>query len=244
MNEITKQLAFLGLTPNESALYLAALECGTAGMTDLAHRAKLKRTTAYVTFASLQEKGLMGSYVRKGRTRFTAAAPVTIKRQLHDRLTAAAELIPQLEALTPHRPPRVSYYEGKEGYLIAARESLANPNTTIHHIGSLKQIHAVVGMDYDLNHYIPARLNNGIFIKALYPANEIPAGWQALPDQLREIRSLPAGEFTTSSTLIWDDAVAFFSGQDELFTLIVHSADIAAAERAKFKLIWDQSLDK
>lgn len=241
MNKISEQLASLGLTANEASLYLAALEIGETGMTNLAHRAGLKRTTAYVTFATLQEKGLMHSYTKKGKSRFVASSPSIIKNQLKDRLNTIDELTPQLEALTPqkHRP-RVSYYEGKEGYLIAARESLSSPNTTIYHLGSLKQIHNVIGLGYDEEQYVPERIKNNIYLKALYPIDEIPKEWHKMDNKLRTIKPLPKESMTTASTLIWDDAVAYFSGEDELFTLIVHSADLAAAEKAKFDLIWNK----
>ncbi|MBI5733705.1 MAG: hypothetical protein HY973_02045 [Candidatus Kerfeldbacteria bacterium] len=53
-----KELQQFGLTEKESALYLAALELGSAFISDLARKSQLKRPTTYLVVNQLEVMGL------------------------------------------------------------------------------------------------------------------------------------------------------------------------------------------
>jgi sugar-specific transcriptional regulator TrmB len=242
MNKIHKSLTDLGLTPFESALYLAALEIGESGMSDLAYRAGMKRTTAYVTAQSLESKGLLGSFQVKGRTKYVASSPETLKRKNHQQSLIINDLLPQLNALnSQNEEVSINFYRGREGYVNATEATLDQTDSVVRHIGSLAFLHDVIGLDYDKNHYIPERLKRKIRFQGIYChddrriINEIGSD----EDQLREVRYLPPGTEFSSSTLISDQQVAIFSRRDELSTIIISSASIVESEKTKFDLLWN-----
>ncbi|GEM_PF-6763953 len=75
MQNIPNLLAGYGLTKKEAGLYLASLALGEATMSALARWAKLKRTSAYLVFKSLEDRGLMGSFKMSTGLRFVATKP-------------------------------------------------------------------------------------------------------------------------------------------------------------------------
>jgi hypothetical protein len=158
-------------------------------------------------------------------------------------MESLAVLVPQLNAIAEKErgEPKIFYYEGKDGYFIAAEDSLLKTrDKTIQHIGSISELHRVIGADYDYNSYIPRRTKAGIFFKALYFENEVPLEMASRkhPAELREMRHLPKEFFYKTSMLIYGDKVAIFSAEKELVTVIIESEAIAESERKKFDLIW------
>lgn len=246
MQNVRTTLRENGLTTKEISLYLASLALGEAGITDLAAKAKLKKSTAYLVFESLQNKGLMGSFRTKSGNKFVATTPKMLVSKSEKQLESLKEIVPQLDAIRRNEEgePAITYYHGKEGYFLAVQDTLKYPNTTVRHIGSLKEIHSVIGLDYDLKQVVPERMRQNIFLKALYYQSELSPEIRSLDDQgqLREIRFLPENFLCRTYTMIYEGKVAIVSSRKELVTIIIESRDIAEAERQKFELIWGLSV--
>lgn len=241
MSQEQDVLKRLGLEEKEAALYLSALNAGETGMAELAKKSGLKRSSAYLVFRALEQKGLMGSFRGRGGLKFVATAPETLRERTLKQLADVDRILPQLKAMaqSPDRP-KVTYYEGKEGYLVAIEDSLRLPNITLRHIGSLAELHKIIGENSDLEYYLPKRLSKNIFLKALY--FEEDAQKLAHRDhikELREIRLLPEKYRHKTSSLIFTDRVIIASTKTELAVMVIESKEFALSESTKFDLIWD-----
>lgn len=234
-------LATYGLTEKEIALYIASLTLGEASMSDLALAAKTKRSTAYLTFKSLADKGLMSSYKMRKGIRVIASSPDALVSLGKKKVTDIEAIVPQLKALAgkPNSKPMITYYEGPEGVIAAFEGSLHTPNTTLRFIGSLNEIHKVY-QEYDLKHFIPTRIRQKIFFRGLcFPDISDHIKKADHEKELREIRYLPINYKHKHSLLIYGNKVIIFSGVKELVTVVIENTDIAEGEMAKFDLIWD-----
>lgn len=241
MNNLHMVLATYGLDEKEIALYIASLGLGEASMTKLASAANIKRSTAYLTFKSLADKGLMGSYKMRNGIRVVASNPDTLVSLGKKKVTEIEAIVPQLKALAAktNSKPMITYYEGREGAIAALEGSLHTPNTTLRSIGSLTEVHKIY-QDYDLKHFVPTRIRQKIFIKCLYfPDISDRIKTADHEKELREIRYLPLKYKHRNSVLIYNDKIIIFSGGKELITVVIENADIADGERAKFDLMWD-----
>lgn len=241
MSQEQDVLKRLGLEEKEAALYLSALNVGETGMAELAKKSGLKRSSAYLVFKSLEQKGLMGSFRSRGGLKFVATSPETLRERTLKQLADVDRILPQLKAMakSPDRP-KVTYYEGKEGYLVAIEDSLRLPNITLRHIGSLAELHKIIGENSDLEYYLPKRLSKNIFLRALY--FEEDAQKLARRDhikELREIRLLPEKYRHKTSSLIFTDRVIIASTKTELAVTVIESKEFALSESTKFDLIWD-----
>ena len=230
-----------GLIDAEVALYLAALTLGESPLSVTAKKAGIKRSTAYAIAKSLEEKGLLGSFRMRDGLRFVPTSPQILLALAQKRFSDISAAVPSLEAMARREPskPHITYYEGSEGYIVAAENSLKiSPGSVIRYIGSLTEAYKVVGMEYDTQQYIPARIKRRISFRGLCFASETPKEIKSDPTGFREIRFLPEAYVHHASSLIYEDTVAIFSSQKELITISIESQQIAEAERQKFDLLW------
>jgi HTH-type transcriptional regulator, sugar sensing transcriptional regulator len=231
-----------GLEDEESRLYLAALETGEAPLARIAKRAGLKRSSAYVIAKNLEEKGLLGNFKIRSGLRFVASQPSALLEQLNRKTKEISEVLPELKAIYKESDykPKVTVYEGEEGYFTILNDSLETKDGVIRSIGSLKKLYEVISRNYDDKHYVPARVKNKIKYKGLHFKAE--AGNIFTPErntkELREIKFLPENYSHPTFTLIYENSVAIFTSQKELVALKIESKEIAQSEKDKFDLIW------
>ena len=235
-----------GLTDEETRLYLAGLKLGEAPLARIAKEAGIKRSSAYLIAKNLEEKGLMGNFKLQSGLRFVASSPSLLSDQLKNRLAEVSEIIPELKAIqnNSQSKPRITAYEGKEGYIAIANESL-KANGQIRSIGSLKKIYEIVGQEYDQKYYIPERIKNKAKMKALYFKEEVLELFPpdiSTPErnakELREIKFLPKDFYHPAFVLIYQNTVAIFTSKKELTAIKIESEEIAKSEKSKFDLIW------
>lgn len=246
MEDLFKKLVDYGLGEREASLYLASLELGESGMTAIAKKAKIKRPTAYLTFKTLEARGLMGSLKMRDSLHFIATEPEMFFAREERRLKELANLLPQFKELTVNKSyqPKIMYYEGKEAFKVVAEDSLRDHGSILRYIGSLGELHNVVGEDYDLQHYLPRRIKKGIFMKGLLfndLSSKAKAHTEEVSDEreLREVRLLPVKYKHSTSSLIYGDRVIIFGGGKEKIVVVIESKEIAFSEKQKFDLIWD-----
>lgn len=241
MLDLKQTLSDFGLDNKASALYLAALNLGETNMTELAKAAGVNRSTAYFIFKDLEATGLLGSYRTKSGEKYVATRPEALIQKAEKNLLDLKSALPQLRAIShksgPNKP-KLTYYEGREGYITAIADSLNKPGAVLRHIGSLTEAHKVY-KDYDLNYYLPTRIKNNISIRCLYTPDLSPEiKGRDHQRELREVRYLPP-EFTFhTATLIYDNKVVITSSHKELVSAVIESRDIAESEKSKFDLIW------
>lgn len=243
MNNTNTTLKEIGLNDKEASLYLASLALGEANMSQLAKKAGLKRSSTYLIFKLLEDKGLMGSYKIRSGLRFVATDPELLVKKSQQKLEDLKLLLPQLTAITQksESKPKIYFYEGKEGYLNAAEDSLKIPNITVRYIGSLTEIHKIIELDYDLKYYIPNRIKKNIYFRGLLfrSGSETEIQNRNHPAELRELRYLPEKYLHKASTMIYGNKLVILSPKKELITIIIESTEIAESEKKKFDLIWD-----
>jgi len=239
---INNTLKNLGLTDQEVRIYLASLGLGPASVQKVAHHSGIKRPTVYVIARSLIEKGFMGYYIDKNGKKLVAEPADKISSLAQKRLDDLTAALPELKALSSSltEKPQVTFYEGRESAIAVAEDSLQLQNTTVYMMGSLRDIHAIVTEKYDRERYIPTRLKNNLFTKAIITDDATSRRFKAEDkQQLRETKLMPITYSFPTFEIIYGDKVAFFSSQKETFGMIIKSKDYAETERKKFQFFWD-----
>lgn len=241
MTNLPTILETAGLNTKEAALYLAALNLGDAPMSRLAKEAKLKRSSAYQIFKELERRGIMGSFKMRNGLRFAATSPSALYATRKKELGELEAVLPELRALESKKGarPKISYFEGQEGYRLALEDSLQKPGNVLRYIGSLMETYKTVGEEYDITYYVPTRIQKNISIKALLlPDLREDLKKREHKEELREIKWLPEKYQFEGSTLIYDHKVVIVSGAEEMITVVIESESIAEAEKQKFELLW------
>lgn len=113
-SKITTFLTDLGLNPNESAVYYAALNLGPATIQQIASAAGIKRTTVYYVVESLKQKGLITLEIKGFKKKFVAENPEKLEVMLETRRLQLKNMLPELSALYNIKGGEsfIKYYEG------------------------------------------------------------------------------------------------------------------------------------
>ena len=240
---IQQVLKNYGLTDEEVNLYLAGLKTGEAPLASIAKLAGIKRPTAYSIAKSLEEKGLMGNFKMRSGLRFVTSPPAILEQSLKRRLQEVAEILPELAALEKgsQTKPKITLYEGAEGYYTALEDSLRVTDGVIRAIGSLKKIYEVITPEYDENHYIPTRVKNKTIYRGLHFRGEAENIFtpERNAKEMREVKFLPDNYFHSDFILIYRNSITICTSKKELIALKIESEEIAEAEKKKFDLIWE-----
>src|SRR3989338_4407031 len=98
-NELTKLFESLGLSEDQTKVYLAALELGQASMQDLADKSGVKRTSIYNFIKELIAKGLIVTAKKRKRTVYSAIHPNQLIELEKSRLSELHRVLPELLAV-------------------------------------------------------------------------------------------------------------------------------------------------
>lgn len=135
---IIDEMAKLGFSEKESALYLALAESGKTTATSLARKTKLSRSSVYFVLEALKTRGLVVAETKNKTTLFTAQHPSALgeeirkerdglkeKLQFAERL--AEDLLPYFRSKQFH-VPKLQFFEGRN----AVKETLSRQEDRWH----------------------------------------------------------------------------------------------------------------
>src|SRR5260221_323616 len=170
MNGYTTLLKQFGLSDKEGALYVALLELGQADVADIASRAGIKRSTAYVLLDALQSKGFVSLRGESSR-QYQAEDPRKILAYEKTKVSQFEKALPGmlgLAASSEHKPG-IRFFTGKDGIKAVYEESLLQPSgSEMLAIGNAEAVERELE-DFQ-NWYIKRRATSGISMRALIPA--------------------------------------------------------------------------
>ncbi len=112
-----KILENIGLTKNESVIYLTLVDIGSSTISAISDKTSIHRPLIYKALPSLQEKKLVTSISKGRQTLYTAEPPSKLEEIFNDLKLRFFDLIPALEDKysTNSMKPNVRFLEGKEG---------------------------------------------------------------------------------------------------------------------------------
>ena len=242
---IEKELINLGLTTEESKVYVSTLELGGSFVSSIARKADVNRSTCYHTLENLVKKGLVSSYKRGKVLHFVAEDPKRFKQIAEEKVQQATDLIPQLLAMasTMASKPKIRFYEGVEGVKSIFEDVLSTKDEILGYtnLKSLTELfpeyfrqfcHKKVKQNIKTRYIAPATEEGVDMIDAYYPKQYDP--------NLLEILMVNPKEFNFQNEIaIYGNKVAIISlNKDELIGLILESPAFASSMKSFFDLAW------
>ncbi len=238
INEVLKQI---GVDGKKAEIYLACLELGGATGYLIAKKSGIKRPTAYDIINHLMREGLVYKNIKGSVTHYFPTDPQILVNKTREKVRKIENVLPVLQNLynSPKVKPFIRYFEGRDGIQEMYEDSLR----------SLKkgdEILAYVGegvidnlLDY-ADDYVKRRVEKGIVLRGIYKA--LPGIMDYMKNnqqQLRVVRILNEKDFPVSNeTNIYKNKVAIASYGQEMFGMIIESAEIAKSQKAVFELAW------
>lgn len=237
---IAEKLAALGLDDKEIRFYLAALELGSASVTEVASRAKVTRTNGYDILARLEERGLLSQTSGNGVRNVVAEDPGVLLNKWDETRNVLQDLVPELRSLfnaAPHKP-KVRFYEGADGIEKVLWGTLDCRDKRLVAILSMNEL-LEVPSGPGMQRYIDERVRRGIALRVLRSrSRETASIWQSSIAELRDLRYAPGTIDLGMTMYIHDDTVSYLSSKKENYGLVIESAELAALHRALFEGLW------
>ncbi len=242
-----KELQNLGLSEKESKVYLAALELGPETVQNIARKAEINRTTAYLQIELLKQKGLVSEFDKGKKTFYTAESPERVlnllnnfQQELEFKKSEVMRILPALNDLFAGagEKPKVRFFEGIEGVRAMQNDFLAVRDKKLESFTNLDKFFELFPKNED--EYTKQRIARGIKAFVIYTRKEGPVEDATSEKKLREAKHLNQGTFPMSADVtIFDDKVALITYKAKPVSVIIDHADIASAMRAIFYSVWD-----
>lgn len=236
----------IGLDEKETEIYLTLLSLKVSRASVIAKVAKQSRSHTYLILRSLVEKGL-ASEIERGNIIHFVAEPVQRllgylddrKQQLEELRPLVEEALPQFSSITSQfvGQPRVTLLRGIDGMKQVYRDmfkkdfcALFNPESMYKAFGG-NVVKQVLGNHAELR---------GRDLLVDTPAVQRYADDIEVSDEY-QIRVLPKSVSFLTDNIVTNDAVALFAYDLDQTIVRIENANIAAAFRAWFEVLWIQS---
>ena len=247
---LIEDLIEFGLGEKEAKVYLALLELEIANVNDIAKKAGINRSSAYVTLESLQKRGLVSISDDKSVRQYIATSPEAILRIAEDRAInqentrrRIEEIIPEMKALFKgtKKKPLVKVFEGKEGLIAAFEDTLNNREKLVRVTSSVGNLGRLLP-DY-LPEYVKKRFQLGIKMYGIHPNDEIFHKLvEVSPKNFDVPIAIPKAKYNFEADIaIYDDKIAYMSHKDGGVAAIIESRDVAGVMKNLFDLAFEEA---
>lgn len=246
---LEQALLQLGLSPKEGQIYLAVLGLGSGGLSDIAEKSGVNRTSLYPLLTSLLKKKFLTLSIKGKRKVYQAESPELIKGLLKEKMSVLEDILPTLLTIAHTSPvkPVITFREGFEGVKEAFRDSLKSHDKVALIFSSpdaLTKHNRQALRAFWEKEYIPRRTKLGRSVKIIFPDGEVARMYHARnSEQSRESRFIPMSHYPFECEIqIFDDTVAFISYcEREEFALQIKSGPIARTVRLIWQIVWNSA---
>ncbi|MEK7548182.1 MAG: helix-turn-helix domain-containing protein [Patescibacteria group bacterium] len=255
---IEDKLVEIGLTSGESKVYAELLRIGNQGVSVIAKRAKLNRTTTYSILKSLEKKGLVSSCKNGGISFFTANDPnclvgyvdsqCRVFSYYRDEILSLIPKFRELKGFYDFKKPIVSYHDGIEGVKYVMYDALSAKSGFCAYLCLHKWLKAGF-KDFLINYKNFRIASKKIPLRAIVPdAKEVhkflAENYKNSPADMTNILYVDASDcfgLFDHQMNIYDDKVAIIHlDKGAEYGVLIQDQKIADMQRIIFDVVWNK----
>ena len=234
----------LGLTANETKVYLSLLDLGTAQTGHITEKSGVHRRNVYDAISRLMEKGLISFVSVNNKKLFSPVNPKRFleiidekKFELESLKEDFQKMIPELELRTKlEQRHDVRFFKGVEGLKTVFEDIIRTGKDYIGY-GPGEQIEKI--LKHYLRHFVDKRIKAKIKIKLIY--DEASRG-NVKKNPLSQIRFIPQQYSSRAALRIYGDKVALLLlSEEEPLAIVIKNKAIAEGYRKYFEVMWKAS---
>ena len=232
-----KALEKVGLSQNESKIYIALLDLGLSTATKIAEKSKVHRTNVYDCLEKLKEKGLVSFITKNDKKYFQASDPKTLVNVLREKEDTLNEVLPQL-ILSQQFSKSDQFAQIFEGVKAVQNilDHFLDLNEPRFAYGAPKVASEVLGPF--IQHYHKRRLEKNLSMKMIYNSDA--------KDRISYLNSLPLTESryllpeydSPAETSICGDEVVIVIWSNKPSCIQIKSSAVAKAYKKYFDILW------
>jgi sugar-specific transcriptional regulator TrmB len=236
-----KELKELGLTGNETKVYMTLLRLGSASVGRITEESGVHRRNVYDSIERLIKRGLVG-HVLKGKVKyFEAANPNLLLNILEEERTALDakakginSIIPKLLSIHGSRErENVIIYKGVKGIKTVLEDVLKTKKTN-HVIGAHQPPKQIKNY---LANFHKRRVKLGVKDRLIFDKSDAERARALGELPFTEIRISPMKTESKTSINIYGNRVAILMWSDPV-GIVIENKEVATAFRNYFDLLW------
>jgi len=221
----------IGLTSNESDVYLAALRIGSNTAGRFSKEAQIDRSATYDSVKRLLEKGLLTYTIISGRKYFQAVDPKRLLEYLKEKEEIVEEALPQLSTLykEPKEKRNVTLYYGYKGIKSVFNDILreGKPNLVYGSEGQFEE-----KMPGFCTYFIKQQEKLGIKTKMIIRSHR-----KSMPSKTSTVRRLDVAE-SSAVTNIYGNKITIIIWSEPPEAVVIENKDAAESYRSYFEILW------
>ena len=234
----TTALEQLGLTKNQSLVYLSLLKLGSTTAQNIIKESGLHRSRVYDSLERLQELGLVSYVVKDFKKYFQAANPEKLLDYIDEKKEIINQILPELKKLEGMKKEEINafIYKGKEGIKTIHSEMLKE-GKEVYVLGAKGMIFKE--LPYFIPHFEKERIKKKIKFVLIYDKKDVKDFEKDIVKRkLFEGKSLPHGLESNSVVNIFGNKVAIVLWKDYPSAFMIDNKEIADSFRKWFNFIY------
>lgn len=242
--KILKILEQIGLSPNESAVYFAALQRGPCSILNLAKASGIKRTTVYTVVDSLKAKGLVHIEIKGFKQLYSALHPEQLESILNEKRNTLNSILPELSAIYNLKGGEsfIKYFEGLDA-VKSVYEGLIRDVRPKEDYLIISDQHQWYSLDPKyFEDFTRRRALLDINIKLLLVDTTVARDFQKRQKQYNQtVKILPKGTALTTNMVVIPKKVVIHQLVPPIFAMVIENKSIVQLHRELFKILWEQT---
>ncbi len=228
-------LESIGLTRNETKVYLSLLELNSASASEIAEKSGLYRKNVYDALNRLIKEGLISFAKVDTKMIFTATDPQKLLEFVDIRKREIQSMLPELRSLykAPPMADDVRVFKGTGG-LKAIFEDILRTRSDYDKFGSEEKFKEF--LPYYYPQYQKKKASIGIRCRAVYSESERNA--EFVKEFIGKVRFLPKESINPATTFVYGDKVAVMIWKENPIGILMHSREVADSYRYYFGSLW------
>ena len=233
--EIKAVLERVGLSHNETKVYVTLLRLGSAMAGKIAKEAMMDRTSCYDSLKRLLKKGLISYALEANRRLFKIEHPQRLLQNLKEKEEEIERIMPQLLSIYKKEKEKynVTLYKGYKGLKAVFEDILEEAKNKENCVIDSSGVF-VKRMPYYALHFIKGLEKNKIKVRHI-----VRIGKEIHPSKTTEVRYFSKKlKETLVTTNIYDNKIAIILWTEEPEAIVIDNREAAEAYRDYFEILW------
>ena len=238
-----KELESLGLSKNESSIYLFLLKKGSTTTGAIIKETKIANSRVYESLNSLIDKGLVTYIVQKNGKSFQAVNPKKLLEIEEERKNKIEKIMPNLINLKSLETieTKTAIYEGFEGFKVAFKKIIDDcpEKEEIYILGFSEQPFATKSLRVFLNNMNLKSAQKKQKLKIIMDRSaKKTLGKDREKEKYVEVKYMPRGYISPTAVDVFEDYVYMFLWEEKPFVFMIKNKRIAESFKQYFKFLW------
>ncbi len=236
---IQETLQEIGLSKNETKIYLALLELGPSLIGKICGKTKIHRRNVYDSIEMLKNKGFISLININNRNIFEAINPKKILNILEEKKQSIEQILPSLLERKNKDQSKIQVYFGKNGKKLIFEDKL-NYKKEQYVLNAHKPSKIISNY---LENYHLRRIKKKIPLKMLFLNKDIEVAKQFNKYNPIKIKILPKIFTSPIAINIYGNKVAFFLNSESIepISILIEDQNLTKSFKEHFETLWELS---